>query len=38
MISDHYDNVRRIEGIVRSLDSEKPRVPDGTPKAAASER
>jgi len=38
MISDHYDNVRRIEAIVRTLDSEKPRAPEVTPPAAASGR
>jgi general secretion pathway protein D len=33
MLSDHFDNVRRLEGIIRTIDSEKPRPTDnsGTP-------
>jgi type II secretory pathway component GspD/PulD (secretin) len=28
MLSDHFDNVRRLEGIIRTIDSEKPRAAD----------
>jgi general secretion pathway protein D len=30
MLSDHFDNVRRLERIIRTLDSEKPRATDGS--------
>jgi len=30
MLSDHFDNVRRLEGIIRTIDSEKPRPADNS--------
>jgi len=30
MLSDHFDNVRRLEGIIRTIDSEKPRPSDNS--------
>jgi general secretion pathway protein D len=37
MLSDHFDNVRRLEGIIRTFDSEKPRPLENPPPPAATE-
>jgi general secretion pathway protein D len=37
MLSDHFDNVRRLEGIIRTFDSEKPRAPDNSAAPPSSE-
>jgi general secretion pathway protein D len=37
MMSDHFDNVRRLEGIIRKLDSEKPRPPESPAAPATTE-
>jgi hypothetical protein len=35
MLADHFDNVRRLEGIIRTLDAEKPRPVDNAAPAPA---
>jgi type II secretory pathway component GspD/PulD (secretin) len=37
LMSDHFDNVRRLEGIIRKLDSEKPRPPESPAAPATTE-
>jgi type II secretory pathway component GspD/PulD (secretin) len=37
MLSDHFDNVRRLEGIIRTFDSEKPRPMESAVTAPATE-
>jgi type II secretory pathway component GspD/PulD (secretin) len=37
MISDHFDNVRRLEGIIRTLDAEKPRPTDNSATVPSTE-
>jgi type II secretory pathway component GspD/PulD (secretin) len=37
LMSDHFDNVRRLEGIIRTLDSEKPRPPESPATPATTE-
>jgi general secretion pathway protein D len=35
ILSDHFDNVRRLEGMIRTLDSQKPQATDSTVPAPA---